>query len=240
MSKTSILERYLQALLSGNRASCRSVIEDALHNGMTANQVYMDIIWPMMIEIERLKKTDVINTAQEALATRINRTIIDQLQNKLPRTEEQNKKIAICSALDEHAELGAQMIADLFESAGWDVRFLGGSVDNDDIISYVHCFSPDVLLVYGIGPKRAPEIRQLIDTIRGINAWPDMKIMLSGGIFDRAEGLWEEIGADLYAPDPSTAVRIVNEDSVKVKKPTRTINRRKKKTQQSELEPALS
>ncbi len=234
--KKNTLERYLRALLTGDRSQSRSIIEETLQSGMTASRVYMDVIWPIMIEIERLQKNDIIDTAQEAMATRINRTIVDQLQNKLPRVEAKSRQIVICSALDENAELGAQMIADLFESAGWDVRFLGGNVNKDDIIEFVHGYTPDVLLVYGIGPKRAPEVRQLIDTIREINAWPNMKVMLSGGIFDRAEGLWEEIGADLYAANPEQAVKIASADQNEVKKPTRTINRRKKKAASNRLE----
>ena len=36
--------------------------------------------------------------------------------------------------------------------------------------------------------------------------------MCCGGIYKRAEGLAEEIGADLYAPDASTAVQVANEN----------------------------
>jgi len=37
-----------------------------------------------------------------------------------------------------------------------------------------------------------------------------MQIMCCGGIYKRAEGLAEEIGADLYAPDAAEAVKIAN------------------------------
>jgi hypothetical protein len=35
-----------------------------------------------------------------------------------------------------------------------------------------------------------------------------MQVMCCGGIYKRAEGLAEEIGADLYAPDGAAAVKI--------------------------------
>jgi len=54
MVEELILERYLRALLSGDRISCRLVIEEALKNGIPAHQVYIDIIWPIMVEIDRL------------------------------------------------------------------------------------------------------------------------------------------------------------------------------------------
>lgn len=228
MVKENVLERYLVALLNGNRSACRMVIEETLQSGVPANAVYMDIIWPMMNEIDQLYRDDKIDSAQEAFATRINRTIVDQLQNKLPRKPERSKRIVICSTSTEQGELGAQMLADLFESDGWEVRFLGGSVNNDDILTFVHSYRPDVLLVYGTQAKAAPQIRGLIDIVHNVNAFPEMKIMLSGGVFDRADGLWEEIGADLYAETAAEAVRIASTDEEDLPTPRRTINRRKK------------
>ena len=228
MLKEYTLERYLETLLKGDRLACRAIIEETLQSGVPANSVYMDVIWPIMAEIDNLYRKDKIDSAQEAFATRINRTIVDQLQNKLPRKPQKTQKIVICSTAREHGELGGQIMADLFESDGWDVRFLGGSVNNDDILSFIHNYSPDILLLYGMNGKSAPEVRRLIDTIKEIDAWPNMRLMLSGGVFDRAEGLWEEIGADLYASNAAEAVRIASADCQDIPVPQRMINRRKR------------
>ena len=147
--------------------------------------------------------------------------------------EEVEKKIVVCSASSEQGELGAQMIVDMFESNGWQVRFLGGSVSIDDVLAFTQEYHPDILLVYGMNANRAPEIRTLIDKIREIGAWPDMQIMLSGGVFDRAEGLWEEIGADLYASNPAQAIQIASTSKDEQPKPRRTINRRKRRSAES-------
>jgi methanogenic corrinoid protein MtbC1 len=239
MLKKNLLERYLKALLNGDRVASRSVIEEALQCGVPANTVYSDIIWPIMTEIEKLEKADTITSVQEALATRINRSIVDQLQNKLPRKAQTDKKIVIFSTATEQGELGAQMITDLFESSGWQVRYVGSGVSRDDLVEFTNTYSPDVLLVYGMQADKAPQTRQLIDTIKTINACPDMKIMLSGGIFDRAEGLWEEIGADMYAPTAAQAVQIASADEADIPKPQRTINRRKKKNTLDKIAEAL-
>ncbi len=213
MVKEGILERYLDALLQGQRQACRGVIEQALQSGTLASSVYLDIIWPMMAEIEKLARAERITPTQEHMATRINRTIVDQLQNKLPHRPSQNKKIVICCAPEELQELGAQILADLFESDGWEVRFLGGGLSNDDILAFVNENSPDVLLIYGTTPKQAPQIRQLIDSIRDVDAWPTMRIMVSGGLFNRAKGLWQEIGADLFAASALEAIQQASNES---------------------------
>jgi len=237
MVKEDVLARYLEALLHGDRRACRSVVEETMQTGVPANSVYLHLIWPVMVEIERLMRLDKITSVQEHLATRINRTIVDQLQNKLPRRPAKHKKAAVCCAREELQELGAQIIADLFESDGWQVRFLGGGLTNDDIFAFINEYAPDVLLIYGTAPKQAPDVRRLIDRIRGVNAWPDMRIVVSGGLFNRAEGLWEEIGADGFAPTAAEVLQVAADESQVANLDRRTVNRRKRRQQSEAHEP---
>jgi len=231
MVKEETLARYLEALLQGDRATCRSVVEETMQRGVPANSIYLHLIWPVMAEIERLARTDRVNAVQEHLATRINRTIVDQLQNKLPRRPAKHKRAAVCCSREELQELGAQMIADLFESDGWQVRFLGGGLTNDDVFAYINEYAPDVLLIYGTTPKQAPDVRRLIDRIRAVNAWPQMRIIVSGGLFNRAEGLWEEIGADGFAATAAEVLQAAADEQPVPTPDRRTVNRRKRRQQ---------
>lgn len=229
MIEENYLQKYLEAILSGNRRLCRDVIEDTLHNNHASiMSLYSEVIWPTMLEIERLYKNDCISSAQEHLAGRINRSIVDQLQNKLPRQPENYKKVVICTASAESGELGGQIISDMFESAGWEVRFLGGGMTNDDILEFINQTGPDCFVIYGTTGSQAPDVRAIIDRIREVNAWPNMKIILSGGIFARAEGLWEEIGADMFAETAVQAVELASDQNDNQPEPVRTINKRKR------------
>lgn len=238
MLKEDILASYLQALLRGDRKACRTVVEQTLQTGVPANSVTVDLIWPVMGEIERLLRIDKIAPTQEHLATRINRTIVDQLQNKLPRRPNRGKKVTVCCAQDELQELGAQILADLFESDGWEVRFLGGGLTNDDIFSFINEYAPDVLLIYGTAPKQAPMVRRLIDTIRTVNAWPQMRIIVSGGLFNRAEGLWDEIGADAFAATPTDALQLAASEQVSAPAASRRKKRRQPLSESGTSTPA--
>ena len=231
MIKQNTLARYLEPLLRGDRKACRTVIEETLQSGIPANAVYVHLVWPVMVEIEKLLREDRITPVQEHLATRVNRTIVDQLQNKLPRRPGKSKKIVVCCAPEELQELGAQILTDLFESDGWDVRFPGGGLTNDDLLAFIHEYRPSILLIYGTSPRQAPDVRRLIDTIKSVNAWPDMRIMVSGGLFSRAEGLWQEMEADLYAADPLEALNIASGETPVKQGEQRTINRRRKRLQ---------
>ena len=212
MDFSSINARYLAKLLDGDRVGCREILGEALQTGTPANTVYTELFWPVMTEIERLYRENRIDRVTEHMATRINRTLVDQLQSKLPRRDPRGKKMIIVCANDEPEELGAQMCSDLFESDGWEVKFLGGNVPNDEIGALVGSEQPNVLFIYGTKPSGAPNVRRLLDSIRTIAACPMLRFMVSGGIFNRAEGLWEEIGADMFAPTAKEALEIALTD----------------------------
>lgn len=208
MTSASAVDEYLGPLLAGNRTSCRDFVLERLEGEADPASLYAELLWPAMERVDRLYRSDRINTAAEHMATRINRSIADQIQPRLMRANANGKRMIIACADGEPEELGAQMCADLFEARGWEVYFLGGGVPNDEILHLVGQLSPDILLVFGTQPSGVPSVRQLIDLIREIGVNPTMNIMVSGGVFNRADGLWKEISADLTAKTAHEAIEV--------------------------------
>lgn len=206
MSATTLLDEYMIPLLAGNRLACRALVQRQLSQTQDATCLYRDLIWPAMERVDKLYRTHRINTAAEHMATRINRVIADQLQLSLPRGGSISRKLILTCADGEPEELGAQMCADLFESRGWEVYFLGGGVPNDEILTLVGQLRPDVLLIFGTQPQGVPGVRRLIDMIREIGVHPTMNVIVSGGVFNRAEGLWKEVNADYFAKSAEAAI----------------------------------
>lgn len=210
MLSSSLLERFLDPLLAGDRQRCRQILSEAVEQTSRPADLYHQLLWPAMEQVHALYRQDRINLAVEHMATRINRCLADQLQARLPRRERNGKRAIITCADGEPEELGAQMCADLFEADGWEVYFLGGGVPNDEILAMVGSLRPDILLIYGTQPQGVPAVRKLIDTIREVDANPQMNILLSGGVFNRAPGLWQEVNADLFAPNAQKALDLAN------------------------------
>jgi methanogenic corrinoid protein MtbC1 len=206
MTSPTVVDDYVAPLLAGQRIACREFIQQQLEQVEDPSLLYRSVLWPAMERVEKLYRSDRINTASEHMATRINRTIADQIQATLLREAPNGKRILIACADGEPEELGAQMTADLFESRGWDVYFLGGGVPNDEVLNLVGQLRPDILLIFGTQPSGVPGVRRLIDLIREIGANPTMNIMVSGGVFNRADGLWKEVNADLFAKSAHEAL----------------------------------
>jgi methanogenic corrinoid protein MtbC1 len=202
------VDDYIAPLLAGDRAACRQFVLGKLSTAGNPLELYQEVLWPAMERVERLYRSDRINTASEHMATRINRAIADQIQAQLPQSPRNGMRIVITCAEGEPEELGAQMCADLFESRGWKVYFLGGGVPNDEILKVVGQFTPNILLVFGTQPSGVPGVRKLVDMIREIGLNPTMNIMVSGGVFNRADGLWREVSADLVAKTAHEAIQI--------------------------------
>ena len=199
MASSSLLEEYLSPLLAGNRITCREFADAQLARIEDAASLYHELLWPAMERVDKLYRTDRINAASEHMATRINRAVAGQVQPNLRSAKRNGKRMLIICADGEPEELGAQMCVDLFEARGWDIYFLGGGVPNDEILSLAGQLCPDLLLIFGTQPSGVPGVRHLIDLIREIDVNPTMNIMVSGGVFNRADGLWKEVNADLFA-----------------------------------------
>jgi methanogenic corrinoid protein MtbC1 len=205
MQTSDYLQEYLTRLLAGDRPRCREIFCRALHEAPDPRSLYHELLWPAMERIEQLLREDRIDLADEHLATRINRTLADQLQAHLPRQPLNGRRLLITCADGESEDLGAQMCADLFEANGWEVYFLGGGVPNDEILARVGKLQPFMLLIYGTRPSGVPEVRRLLDLLAEVASAPTMNVMVSGGVFNRADSLWKEIGADLFAPTAQEA-----------------------------------
>lgn len=208
----SMSQKYLEPLLAGDRMVCRRMMEEALAAGFTAHDLLTQLVWPTMEKVQELYREDRATIASVNLATRLNRSITDQLTARLPRAASKGKKVLLFCGDDEPEELGGQICADLFEADGYDVKFAGGGIPEDEVLAMLGNERPDLLVMFGTLPSGVPGVRKLIDYLREVNSCPDMQILCCGGIYKRAEGLAEEIGADLVAAEAHDAVRVANEN----------------------------
>jgi methanogenic corrinoid protein MtbC1 len=211
----SLLERFKEPLFAGDRSGSRAIVAEAFEEGLSAEQIIMQIIWPTMEKVQGLYRADRINTGTHHMAARLLRMLSDQLALRLPRCERNGRTMLVVCSPGEPEELGAQITTDLAEAHGWTVHFAGGGVPNDEIVGWIGQLQPQVLMVYGTIPSGAPMVRQLIDLLHDVGIAPKIQIICSGGVFNRAEGLAEEIGSDLFAPDPIAALEILDNYSGK-------------------------
>jgi len=242
MSAEILTERLFEALVSGNRNAARSIVEEQVLAGVSQEILLTDLFWPAYEMIEQLHREDQITTLSHNLSTRLLRVLVDQCSRELLSTSDAqpiNRTVFACCGPSEGSELGGQMAVDLLEAAGFVVQFAGGSVPIDEIQETVQRTKPSALLMFCSEPADLPDIRVLIDTLHEIGACPHTQIIVGGGVFNRAEGLAEEIGADLWASHPLELVdRMIDEATVRATEDKRTVGRTRKPAQAKDIKPA--
>lgn len=212
MNQDVVIEKLFHMLVSGDRDSARSLVNLVTEQGVTHEELTTSVYWPLMEMVETLFRNDQMTTLAHRYATKLLRSLVDQAQAGYERKASRGRKICIFCGPSEGDELSAQLVADLAEADGYDVLFAGGGIANDEILAEVGQHEPDILLLFAAAPSDCPEIRQLFDTIREIGACPDTQLAVGGGVFNRAPGLAEEIGADLWATSPCELLEVLQSD----------------------------
>ncbi len=239
MAIADLFKQYLEHLFAGKRCEARELIFAAQDRGIAASKLLESIIWPAMDQVEHLFRENRIPRVVEHMATRINRMIADQMHAYLAREPKTGKRMIVACGEGELSELGAQITADLFEAKGWSVWFVGSGIPTDELLQLVGNLNPDVLCLYGANPQDVPEIRRMIDYVREMQVNEDMQILVSGGVFNRAEGLAEEVKADLFAKNIRAALKTVADHPVRIPQPdVPEPGRRRKRKRKTEVLPS--
>jgi methanogenic corrinoid protein MtbC1 len=196
-------------LLAADYAGGLKIAESILERENGQETLYMGLIKPVMYEIGRLWEDDRISTAEEHLATSLVGRILAALYEKLPFSLTARGKAIVTSAPNEYHELGARLLADMLESDGWDVLFLGANTPAEALIGMIRKTRPRFVAISLTMPFSIDRVSEVISAIRAAPELNSVKIMVGGAAFSTAPRLWKQIGADAWADTPQNAIRQV-------------------------------
>jgi methanogenic corrinoid protein MtbC1 len=106
--------------------------------------------------------------------------------------------------------IGARMVSDLLEAAGWKSLYLGANAQGMDTLRMLCDHKVDVL---ALSCSYVPNLREVAALIAAVRAMPECsgtRVMVGGRPFDDCPDLWKDVGADDWAPDASRAVEVAN------------------------------
>lgn len=206
METSAVIEQLFNLLLSGDRPRVRQLVGRVLASGVSPAQLTNDVIWPLHETLFIHRRKDEVAPLAFNYALRLLRTTIDQLQSGYGQAPRIGRSVLLFSGRDEIEDLGGQIAADFLEAAGWDVWFGGPLAATDDVLGEVQSRRPAWLVLFSSSKDDAARAREVIHTIREVGGHPELRVALGGGIFNRAPGLAEELGADASAPTPYALV----------------------------------
>ena len=107
----------------------------------------------------------------------------------------------------EQHQVGPNIVADVLESAGWDVRFLGANTPTSSVLQAVEDHRADALGISATMLVNLPSVRRLIAQAKAVPG-RNLRIILGGSAFRATPELYKELGADGVALDVKAALRL--------------------------------
>lgn len=205
-----IAQEYLHTLLKQNRKDALTCIEEALRQGITAQNLYLNVFQPTMYEIGRLWETSVISVAQEHIATAMTQYVMAHTYPHLLVASDQNAgHFAITGVAGELHEIGMRMVADFLEASHWNVDYLGTNLPPESIVETLENKPPDIIGISICMSFNLNAAEKLIQRIKDSSVLNETKIIVGGCAVKHGENLWKEIGADAFGNDAKDAIEVI-------------------------------
>ena len=199
---------YLEAVLAPNARQARGLIDEACDSGVPVARIYLDVLQPALHEVGRLWQEARIAVANEHLATQITGSVLAGLAGRLTigSSGTGRKAIVSCSPGELHV-LGGQMVADFLEADGWEVLPLGADVPADELAGLAEREQVELVALSTALPVHLLAAGTACAALRRLERPPF--IVAGGQAFAGDEVRAKAVGADAYAGDPATLLRLL-------------------------------
>lgn len=204
-------EEYLDALLTSNRTKAYEVVKKLLDKKVTITDIYLYIFQETMRDIGYKWLTGEINVGREHYATALTQLIMSSLYSHVFDSTEKEHKFLGCTVGSELHEMGIRMVSDVFEINGWETNYLGANIPAEQIIGFALKYQPHVIGLSITMPYHITKLQETIEKIKAVKELRHVKIIVGGLPFIQNEKLFEKTGADGFAKDAPSAVRVANE-----------------------------
>lgn len=208
MSET--LSQLSQALINGDMKQVPQLSQQALDQGHSAEEVLQNGLLAGMEVVGRKFKDGEMFIPEVLRCAKCMHKSMDILRPILAESGVQSEGTFLIATVEgDLHDIGKNLVAMMFEGAGFDVVDLGIDQKAQAIIEAVKEHKPDILGLSALLTTTMPKMEEAIQAIDAEGLHQDMKIIV-GGAPVTAE-FADKIGADSYAPNAASAVDIGKE-----------------------------
>jgi methanogenic corrinoid protein MtbC1 len=199
--------QYVQAVVAGNVLPGMQLVLDAVKHGTSIADAYLRVLLPAQQEVGRLWHLNALSVSEEHLVSYTTQRLMAALSSQAERKPD-NGFTAVAGAVAGNVhDIGIRAIAYLLEIEGWRTIYLGSDIPQVELPNTLDTYEADVLLLSVALTSQLPATTRTIETIREHSQQP-VKILVGGhGLSEHAD-LWRETGADGYATNAETALKL--------------------------------
>lgn len=181
MIDNTIYEAFFLNLIKGAKIECNKTVENLFNQGFSVDQIYTQLFQRALYQVGTYWEENKISVATEHMATALTESLMIGLQPHLFSRERTGQSAVIACVAKEYHQVGAKMIADIFEMHGWDGYFVGANTPTADLVQFIDEQKPDLIGLSLSLYFNLPELSNTIDIIR--NSFSDIPILVGGQAF---------------------------------------------------------
>ncbi|MCX6152018.1 MAG: cobalamin-dependent protein [Ignavibacteriales bacterium] len=169
---------YMSSLIEGDKAKCAAIVVHLLEHKVDPINLYKGLFQRSLYQIGKLWESDKICVATEHVATSITECMIDLTYAALHSKEKRNKKVIVACVPKEFHQIGAKIVADLFEWNGWETFLVGANAPVSELFRLIRTKQPHLL---AISLTFYINVLRLLDLIEKVKKeFPRLKIIVGG------------------------------------------------------------
>lgn len=200
---------YMTALFEKNNKRIMYLVKEFLSEGIPVDDIYVGILAESMRRVGELWHNAEITVDMEHYCTSATQLAMTQLYPEIFAAEPTGKTLLCACPGTELHEMGAHIVADVFENNGWNSIYLGAAVPIDYMLNAVRENAPDLVALSVTMPQHLIDCAAVVKAIK--KEFPQQKIAVGGRAFDSTDEIWKQWPADFYAADALELLAKVSE-----------------------------
>jgi len=203
------LEEIYQNVIDGQAPAVEAGVKAALAEGIAADEILKKALIAAMDEVgNRFEEGDFF-VPEMLIAARAMQTGLGILKPQLVEGGiEAAGKIAIGTVQGDLHDIGKNLVAMMLEGAGFEVQDLGVDVDPEAFVDAAQG-GAQVIGMSALLTTTMSNMKKTIEMLQAAGLRDKVKVVIGGAPVTEAYA--QQIGADAFAPDASSATRKVRE-----------------------------
>ncbi len=205
----SLIEDIRQAVIEGQAKAVVPKVEQALADGIPADEILQKGLIDAMAEVGRLFEEGEYFVPEMLIAARAMSAALELLKPHLVETGvEPLGRVAIGTVKGDLHDIGKSLVAMMLEGAGFEIVNLGVDVAPEKFVEEAKK-GVQIVAMSALLTTTMPNMKNTIQALKEAGVREQVKVMIGGAPVTQAYA--DEIGADGYSPDASSAVRKAKE-----------------------------
>ena len=200
----NILDSLRASVIEGDAAQAPALVKQAMDAGLPPEQVLNEGLISAMAQVGKLFEEGEFFVPEMLIAARAMKAGLGLLRPSLAAANVKAVgKVVIGTVQGDLHDIGKNLVAMMLEGAGFEIVDLGTDVSPQKFVDAIRQHQPQLVGLSALLTTTMPKMKDTVEALKEAGLRDRVKVMIGGApVTDKYAG---DIGADLYAPDASSA-----------------------------------